>query len=211
MGAKAMAAIKTYLEGARPKLAKGKNSAFLFLNPSGRPMSRQGFWKLVKKYAAKQELDWRLLDSQMYQESRFDPNMKSWAGARGLMQLLPRAAREVGVRSLDTPEQQIKAGVRYLRRMIDLFDPRLPLATRIRFGLASYNAGRGHVLDARRLARQKGWSPDTWYGNVERAMLLLSKPEYFQKARFGFVRGEEPVQYVRDIETRYAAYIQQLP
>ena len=167
--------------------------------------------KLVKKYAIKQSLDWRLLVSQMYQESRFNPKMKSWAGARGLMQLLPRAAREVGVRKLDTPDQQIKAGVRYLRRMIDLFDPRLPLATRIRFGLASYNAGRGHVLDARRLARQKGWSANAWYGNVERAMLLLSKPGYFQKARFGFVRGEEPVEYVRDIETRYAAYVQQLP
>ncbi|MEX2352711.1 MAG: transglycosylase SLT domain-containing protein, partial [Gammaproteobacteria bacterium] len=167
--------------------------------------------ELVKKYAAKHELDWRLIVSQMYQESRFDQNRESWAGAQGVMQLLPRSAREVGVMKLNTPEQSIMAGVRYLKRMIDLIDPRLPLETRIRFGLASYNAGRSHVLDARRLARQQGWSGDIWYDNVERAMLLLSRPEYHQKARFGFVRGEEPVNYVREIESRYISYTRQLP
>lgn len=165
---------------------------------------------LVKKYATRHELDWRLIVSQMYQESRFEHDLESWAGARGVMQLLPRAAREVGVKKLNTPEQSIKAGIRYLRRMIDLFDPRLPLETRIRFGLASYNAGRGHVLDARRLARQQGLSPDIWYDNVETAMLLLSDPKYYRKARFGFVKGEEPVNYVRQIEARYLTYVNQL-
>lgn len=167
---------------------------------------------IVKKYAAKHNLDWRLIVAQMFQESRFHPNKRSWSGARGLMQLLPRAAREVGVDDkLTDPETSIKAGVRYLRRMIDLFDPKLPLETRIRFGLASYNAGRGHVLDARRLARRRKLSPDVWYDNVEEAMLLLSKRTYYSKARFGYVRGSEPVNYVRQIEDRYFSYIKQVP
>ena len=167
---------------------------------------------IVKKYAARHNLDWRLIVAQIYQESHFNPHKESWAGAEGLMQLLPRAAREVGVDGkLTVPENSIKAGIRYLSRMINLFDPKLPLQTRIRFGLASYNAGRGHVLDARRLARKLGLSPNVWYGNVARAMLLLSKRKYYTQARFGYVRGSEPVQYVRQIEDRYFAYVKQLP
>jgi membrane-bound lytic murein transglycosylase F len=170
------------------------------------------FDDIVRKYAARNNLDWRLIVAQIYKEYRFHTKKRSWSGAEGLMQLLPRAAREVGVDGkLSDPETSIKAGVRYLRRMIDLFDPKLSLQTRIRFGLASYNAGRGHVLDARRLARRQGLSPDIWYGNVERAMLLLSKRKYYSKSRFGYVRGSEPVDYVREIEDRYFSYIKQLP
>ncbi|MEX2524406.1 MAG: transporter substrate-binding domain-containing protein, partial [Gammaproteobacteria bacterium] len=167
---------------------------------------------LVKKYADRHDLDWRLIVSQMYQESRFNPKKQSWAGARGLMQLLPRAAREVGVEgNLYDPENSIKAGVRYLRRMINLLDPKLPMSERIRFGLVSYNAGRGHMLDARRVARRQGLDPDTWYDNTEKAMLMLSQRKYHSKSRFGYVRGSEPVNYVRDIESRYFNYVQHLP
>ena len=67
------------------------------------------------------------------------------------------------------------------------------------------------MLDARRLARRQGLSADVWYGNVEQAMLLLSKRKYYSKARFGYVRGSEPVDYVRQIEDRYFSYIKQLP
>jgi len=128
------------------------------------------------------------------------------------MQLLPRAAREVGVKgNLYDPENSIKAGVRYLRRMINLLDPKLPMSERIRFGLVSYNAGRGHMLDARRLARKEGLDPDVWYDNTEKAMLLLSRREYHSKSRFGYVRGSEPVNYVREIENRYFNYARHLP
>ncbi len=75
------------------------------------------------------------------------------------------------------------------------------------FALAAYNAGFGHVQDARRLARQKGWNPDVWFNNVERAMLLLSRKEYYRNARFGYVRGTEPVHYVRNIRERYQGYL----
>ncbi len=166
---------------------------------------------IIKRVALRNDFDWRLIAAQVYQESQFEPGRQSWAGAYGLMQVLPRVAREVGVADFKTPVGSITAGVRYLRRMVDLLDPKLPLQTRLRFGLASYNAGRGHLLDARRLARKLGWSPNRWYGNVEKAMLLLSEPRYHRDSRFGYVRGIEPVQYVREIEQRYNEYISQLP
>jgi len=81
------------------------------------------------------------------------------------------------------------------------------LEERIYFTLAAYNAGHGHVHDARRLARQLGKDPNRWFGNVEQAMLLLSQPQYSRKAQFGYVRGTEPVAYVRDIRDRYVGYL----
>ncbi len=76
------------------------------------------------------------------------------------------------------------------------------------FTLASYNAGSGHVRDAIKLAKEQGLNPDRWFDNVEKAMLLLAKREYASKARYGYVRGQEPVKYVRQIRQRYIAYVQ---
>ena len=93
-----------------------------------------------------------------------------------------------------------------MARLIGEFDPGLQIKDRIRFAQASYNCGKGHVLDARRLAEELKLNPDKWFGNVEKAMLLLSQPKYAKKARHGYCRGEEPVQYVSKIQTRYEAY-----
>lgn len=163
---------------------------------------------LVKKYASKYDFDWRLVVAQMYQESRFDPKAKSWVGAQGLMQVMPRTAKEMGISNLAIPDNGLRAGVQYLSWVRDRFDRALPVADRYWFVLASYNAGVGHVRDARRLARQKGWASDQWFDNVERAMLLLSRRQYAQRARHGYVRGSEPVKYVREIRDRYQAYVQ---
>jgi len=84
----------------------------------------------------------------------------------------------------------------------------LPVADRIWFTLAAYNAGLGHLLDARRLAEQKGWDPDRWFDNVENAMLLLSQRPYYSQARHGYVRGSEPVGYLESISSRFKAYVQ---
>jgi membrane-bound lytic murein transglycosylase F len=75
------------------------------------------------------------------------------------------------------------------------------------FALAAYNAGAGHVRDARRLAKRQGWSSKRWFDNVEKAMLLLSKSKYANNAAHGYVRGSEPVRYVREIRDRYQAYL----
>ncbi len=162
---------------------------------------------LVRKYADRFDFDWRMVVAQIYQESRFNPNAKSWAGALGLMQIMPRTAKQMGVERLRDPESGVRAGMKYLNWLRDRFEPDLPVAVRTWFVLAAYNAGIGHVLDARRLARRKGWDANRWFGNVEQSMLLLSRPEYATKVKHGYVRGREPVQYVREIRERYRAYL----
>ncbi len=164
--------------------------------------------KLVQKYAEEYGFDWRLIAAQMYQESRFNPKARSPSGARGLMQLMPRTASSLGIKDLDKPANSIKAGVKYLDWLRDRFSDELPLAERLWFSLAAYNAGAGHVHDARRLAKSIGRDPDRWFFQTETAMLLLSQKEYASKARYGFVNGEEPVNYVRDIKQRFEAYVE---
>jgi len=167
---------------------------------------------LIKPVAARYRFDWRLIVAQIYEESQFEPTVRSRAGARGLMQIVPRTAIELGIdpSTLSDPSVGIEAGVRYLDWTRSLFPDSLSLADRLWFALAAYNAGPGHVRDARILARRQGWDPDRWFGSVERAMLLLGKREYAAKARHGYVRGSEPVRYVADIRRRFRAYVDHL-
>jgi membrane-bound lytic murein transglycosylase F len=173
----------------------------------GRSGSLSPYDRLVTKYADMYDFDWRLIVAQIYQESRFNPEAASWAGALGLLQVMPRTAREMGFNNLKDPEEGLHAGVRYLDWLRQRFEPELPVTARMWFALASYNAGAGHVRDARRLARQKGWDPNRWFNNVERAMLLLSKRKYARQTAHGYVRGQEPVRYVRQIRDRFSAYV----
>jgi len=110
---------------------------------------------------------------------------------------------------LSDPETGIEAGTRYLRWLVDRFkSDDLGQGEQLRFALGAYNAGRGHVLDARRIAPSIGRDPNQWFGHVEEAMLLLKKPEYAAMARFGYCRGDQPRDYVRDITDRYLSYTQ---
>ncbi len=174
------------------------------LNPDG---TLSPYDNLVKKYATKYDFDWRLIIAQMYQESRFNPQAKSWAGAQGLMQVMPRTAKEMGISNLKNPEAGIKAGIQYLDWARNRFEPELNVKDRMWFTLAAYNAGQGHVKDARRLAEKLGLNPNRWFDNVEKAILLLSRKKYYNQARHGYVRGKEPVNYVREIHDRYRAYL----
>ncbi len=161
---------------------------------------------LVQQHSRKHGLDWRLISAQMFQESRFNPTAVSFAGATGLMQIMPRTGRSLGFSELYNPEVSIKAGTKYMGKLFRRFDPALPIEDRMWFTLASYNAGIGHVNDARILAKKLDLDPNRWFGNVEKAMLLLSEENYFKKARHGFVRGKEPVKYVQLIKKMYANY-----
>ena len=163
---------------------------------------------LVQREAAAHGFDWPLIVAQMYQESRFNPKARSRAGAVGLMQMLRRTAREFGVRDLRDPEQSIRAGVAYLSWLRSRFEPDLTVKDRMWFALAAYNAGYGHVADARRLASELGLDSNRWFDNVEEAMLLLSKRAYHRNTVYGYVRGREPVDYVREIRERYRSYLQ---
>ncbi|VUD47209.1 Membrane-bound lytic murein transglycosylase F [Thalassocella blandensis] len=187
-----------------------KNSRKIHKYQDGRVTQDSGlspFDDLVKSLADTYGMDWRLVTAQMYQESKFNPNAKSFAGALGLMQVLPRTAQQFGYSALKKPEQGIAAGVAYLDWLDDRFPQNLNVDQRIYFTLAAYNAGTGHVRDAMSLARQLGYDPYYWFNNVEKAMLLLSEPEYYKKSRFGYVRGSEPVHYVKSIRDRYLAYL----
>ena len=162
----------------------------------------------VKKYAKKYHFDWRILVAQMHQESRFNPNAKSMAGARGLFQIMPKTAKELGINDMHDPRQGIKAGIAYMdwvRRRMHINE--VKKNELIWFTLAAYNAGAGHVRDAMILAQKKNWDPDIWFNNVEKAMLLLSNPKYAAHARYGYVDGHEPVHYVREIKLRYETYL----
>ena len=165
--------------------------------------------ELVRREAATHGFDWPLIVAQMYQESRFNPKARSPAGALGLMQMLPRTAREFGVGNLRDPEQSIRAGVAYLSWLHSRFEPDLAVKDRIWFSLAAYNAGYGHVTDARRLASgELGLDSNRWFDNVEEAMRLLSKRAYHRNSVYGYVRGHEVVKYVREIRERYRSYVQ---
>jgi membrane-bound lytic murein transglycosylase F len=213
---KLLAAINTFFKKEYRGLFYNMTYNKYFRNPrkmkthvterAGRSGSLSPYDQHAKKYAEMYGFDWRLIVAQIYQESRFDPEAASWAGALGLLQVMPRTAREMGFENLKDPEEGLHAGVRYLDWLRERFEPELPVTDRMWFTLASYNAGAGHVRDARRLARQKGWDPNRWFDNVEQAMLLLSNRKYARKAAHGYVRGREPVRYVRQIRDRFGAY-----
>ena len=166
---------------------------------------------LVQAQAERYGMDWRMLVSQMYQESKFNPKAVSFAGAEGLMQVMPRTAREMGYKDLFSPENGIAAGAAYMDWLEDRFPGELDVQERLYFTLAAYNAGTGHVRDARKLAARLGYDHMRWFGNVEKAMLKLSQPKYYKNARFGYVRGSEPVAYVREIRDRYLGYLASQP
>ncbi len=163
---------------------------------------------LVRRHAPRFGFDWRLIVAQMFQESRFDPKARSFAGARGLLQIMPRTAHELGYVDLEDPETGIRAGLDYLAWVRERFDAGLPTSDRTWMTLAAYNVGAGHVRDAQRIAVDQGLDPDRWFGHVERALLLKQKPEFHRKTRYGYARASEPVAYVRGIRDRYQAYIQ---
>jgi membrane-bound lytic murein transglycosylase F len=165
---------------------------------------------LIKKYSKVINWDWRLVASQVYQESKFDPRVSSWAKASGLMQLMPKTAESLGVTNRADPEQSIKGGTKYLNQMWKNFEQVTDSIQRIKFALASYNCGLGHVLDAQNLAEEKGLNRYLWDDNVENIVLKLSKPDYYNHSvvKYGYVRGLEPYNYVKQIFERHQHYVQ---
>ncbi len=163
---------------------------------------------LLRMNAEKIDWDWRLLASQTYQESRFEPTAKSWAGAAGLLQLMPPTAREFGVTNVYDPEDNVAGAVRYLQWLTDYWDGIIEDdRERLKFILASYNTGHGHVEDARRLAEKNGDDNVVW-ADVALWLLQKSKREVYQDpvVKYGFCRGLEPVMYVSHILARFEHY-----
>lgn len=164
---------------------------------------------LFKRYAPIARWDWRLLAAQCYQESCFDPKAYSWAGAKGLMQIMPETARHLGLAENEVyePEQNIYAAVRYINELNSHFtDIRNPEERKF-FILASYNGGFFHIRDAMALAKKNGKNPHKWI-HVAEYVLKLSTPEYYNDpvVKYGYMRGSETSNYVSAIYSRWQKY-----
>jgi len=155
-------------------------------------------------------IDWRLLASLMYEESKFDPDAVGPGGSAGLFQFMPFVWSELGVDDPHHPAEAAEAGAWYLTWLMGRFSD-LELPDRVALAIASYNVGPRHVFDARRLARQMGLDANRWAGNVETAMLILDDPDVARGFPAGVCRCRRAVAYTRRILRRYRAYTEQFP
>lgn len=163
---------------------------------------------LIKEGADKLGWDWRLLAAIVYQESKFNPTDESWAGARGLMQLMPETAKRFGATDLKDPKQSLKAGVNYLMYLEKYWTRRIPdQQERLKFVLASYNAGLSHILDARKLCKKYGKDEAKWI-DVQYFLLKKSDPQFYRDplVTAGYCKCEEPVNYVEEVLHRFEEY-----
>lgn len=166
---------------------------------------------LLKQYTKMINWDWRLLASVVYQESNFNPEAKSWAGAIGLMQLLPETGLAHGAENLFNPEQNIKAGVDYIKWLDKFWSTKIiEKEERIKFILASYNIGFGHIEDARKLAKKYGADESVWENNVANYLLKKSKENFYNDdvVLNGYCNGKETINYVKNVMYRFNIYSQ---
>ncbi len=152
--------------------------------------------------------DWRLLAALVYKESRFDTTALSYAGAQGLLQLMPVTVERFGVTNPNDPEESLKGGVKYLQYLDKFWMERVPETNeRIKFMLASYNIGQGHVEDAWRLTLKYQKNPQSWQ-EVSNFLNLKSDPKYYRDAvvKSGYAKGHIAVNYVRDVLALFQSY-----
>lgn len=164
---------------------------------------------LFQRYAPVAGWDWHLMAAQCYQESCFDPRARSWAGAAGLMQIMPSTADQLGLprSQIYDPEQNVAHAAKYIAQLTNKFSDIGNPTERIKFVLASYNGGSYHVRDAMALAKKYGKSPYSW-DNVREYILGLQSPQYYNDpvVKSGYMRGSETADYVDKIIARWMGY-----
>jgi membrane-bound lytic murein transglycosylase F len=172
------------------------------------------FDHLFKKYAKELGWDWKVIASLAYNESNFDTTAVSWVGAKGLMQLMPRTAKAMGIPEgkEQNAEESVKAATKYLNQLARSFSKVTDPEEKMKFVLASYNAGIGHVLDAMALAEKYGKDKYTWDNHVATYILLKSNEDYFNDpvCKNGYFRGSETFNFVKDILERAEMYKQKI-
>lgn len=194
-----------YFRSPRTSLIR-MNSDYSSIGEEGKLSPYDDF---IKAGADKLGWDWLLLASLIYQESQFRTSGESWAGAKGLMQLMPATAKRFGAKDSDNPSQSIKAGVNYLRYLDRFWGRKVPDSVeRLKFILASYNAGLSHIIDATKLAEKYHADPARWEGNVEYYLLRKSEPKFYRDrvVKAGYCKCAEPVNYVKNVFERYEQY-----
>jgi membrane-bound lytic murein transglycosylase F len=169
---------------------------------------------MIRRFSASINWDWRLLASLICQESHFNSKVESYAGAFGLMQVMPETGKNFGIDITSSPENNMKAGIRYINWLHSIFDSRIPdEKERINFILAAYNAGPGHVLDAMKLAGKNGMNPQIWNGSVALWLMKKSEPKYYNDlvVKNGYFKGIESVNFVSQVLERFEHYKNIIP
>lgn len=156
----------------------------------------------IEQVADDYDMDWRLLAAISYAESAWNPSAVSPTGVRGMMMLTTSTAQEMGVKNREDPLQSLRGGARYLRSVAQTLPDRITEPDRTWLALAAYNIGMGHVEDARRIAQKLGKDPDKW-ADVKETLPLLTKRQWYENAKHGYVQGREPVRYVQAIRYYY--------
>ncbi|UAA40698.1 membrane-bound lytic murein transglycosylase MltF [Paraneptunicella aestuarii] len=157
-----------------------------------------------EKYSA--DLDWRLIAAMSYQESHWNPRAKSPTGVRGMMMLTLPTAKELGVTSRLDPEQSIRGGTQYFRKLLRRIPERIQSPDRLWFALAAYNIGLGHLEDTRVLTEKSGGNPDLWI-DVKQHLPLLRQKRFYKTTRYGYARGDEAIRYVTNIRRYYDSLV----
>lgn len=154
--------------------------------------------KYFKEFGQKYNIPCSVLAAQSYQESHWNPKAKSFTGVRGLMMLTRSTAKHLGIKNRLDPKQSIRGGARHLNQMIKNVSQEVEGEDRLKFALAAYNVGMGHVQDAQILANKMGLNQYVW-SDLKQALPLLSQKKYYKKLKHGYARGSEPVKYVESI------------
>jgi membrane-bound lytic murein transglycosylase F len=168
----------------------------------------------IKSVSDSLNWDWRLLASLIYQESKFDPNVISGAGAVGLMQIMPQTGRNFGIDISASPENNMKAGMLYIHYLQNYFSDRISDSTeRVKFVLGAYNAGAGNIVDAMKLAEKNGKNPLLWDDNVAVFLKKKSEPQFYNDTvvKNGYCRGDESVNFVSQVLSKYSEYKNIIP
>jgi membrane-bound lytic murein transglycosylase F len=150
------------------------------------------------RYAELYGFEWELIAAQSYQESHWNPKAKSFTGVRGLMMLTKHTAKLLGVKNRLDPQQSIKGGVRHLKQMYKSLPKEIEGEERMKFALAAYNVGMGHIMDARTLAQKMDMNKNLW-SDLKKVLPLLAQKRYYKTLKHGYARGNEPVRYVESI------------
>jgi membrane-bound lytic murein transglycosylase F len=195
----------------RKNLSQKANQEFSSLLEEGQ---LSPYDEIIKAESQSIGWDWRLISAIIYQESKFETWKTSWAGAFGIFQFMPATAADYGIDRNSSAEAQIKAGIRKLNKNFNQWLEEVPDSTEaMKFTLATFNAGRAHIDDARRLCEKHDQDPDVWDDNVNKMLLNLRKPEYYRDevVRNGYCRGIETYEYVIEVMQRFEEYKSAFP
>lgn len=167
--------------------------------------------KMIKQISAREGYDWRFISAIIYSESRFNPNVVSKRGARGLMQIMPRVANQFKIADQDImkPENNVLLGIKILGKIESSlkFPKDTPNEEKMKIVLACYNAGLGHVIDARNLARKYGADPNKW-DDVSKYLSLKGDALYATDdvVKCGKFKSGQTLSFVAEVYAKYTSY-----